>query len=226
MNAINNDPIQLLDAGLDQANIQTYDQQQNLDLQVREEHHIEAIKDELDDALTGKTEPETFLSNLSIASTQQNLDIHSAATSTSEVGLNEPTASDKASTFCQIMRHADAPMNFRLQVLSRLIQWRLLDPSADYSEISDNAEFNRIMNEARKNAATAGPEFLAAFQKAPWNFDESIEGIYADDELTTMFPIGVELKSILGDTTRFTFRCEPGSYYLRLIETADGKKRY
>lgn len=41
------------------------------------------------------------------------------------------TPNDKAKTFCQIMRHPDAPASFNTQVLERLKKWGLLAEDID-----------------------------------------------------------------------------------------------
>lgn len=131
---------------------------------------------------------------------------------------------DRIRTFCQIMRHKDAPVNFNSQVLQRLKIWKVLPEELDVTTIVGNySEFTKIVMEAGEKAEGT-PGFFKAFEKDPWNFDGAVEGEYGAEELRDKFPRALELQSMLDGTLRFLFRAQPAQEYLKLVEREDGTR--
>ncbi len=138
----------------------------------------------------------------------------------------ESTPNSKAKTFCQIMRHPDAPISFNIQVLERVKRWGLLAEDIDPSTIVGNyQEFGRLLWQARTAAEQGSLKFLGGFNSDPWNFDGCVEGEYSAAELTDKFPTAVALQTALGEPVKFVFRAEPGQFYLKLVVREDGRRQ-
>lgn len=136
------------------------------------------------------------------------------------------TPNDKAKTFCQIMRHPDAPSSFNTQVLQRLKKWGLLAEDIDPATVVGNyEEFRKLMWQAEAAAEQGSSKFIEAFNNDPWNFDGCVEGEYTETELNDKFPRAIELRTVIGEPLRFFFRAEPGKFYLRLVTREDGRRQ-
>ncbi len=136
----------------------------------------------------------------------------------------EAPVSIRARTFCQLMQSQSAPSSFNAQVIKQLKEWKLINSNIELP-LGNNREVRKVINEAHDEAEKNSPEFIKAFRENPWNFDWSVEGEYQDDELVTLFPIALEIKKILPDNPRVSFRVEPGGYYLKLLTREDGKRQ-
>lgn len=130
----------------------------------------------------------------------------------------------KAQTYCALMRHKDAPLNFRIQVIRQLQEWQLVNLHTGLEQLSDYSNFNHIVVQAREKANMGNAEFVNAFNQNPWNFDKSVEGEYGLSELDKLFPRALEINALKGDGLKFLFRSQPGEFYLQLVVTPDGKR--
>lgn len=138
----------------------------------------------------------------------------------------EPSASDKADTFCKIMRHSDAPASFNVQIIQRLKEWKLIDENYDPTGVLGNyEEYRKVIWAAEAEAEKSPLPFIKAFGENPWNFDGCVEGEYTEAELPEHFPRATEIQKILPGDTKFSFRAEPGEFYLRLVIREDGRKQ-
>lgn len=131
---------------------------------------------------------------------------------------------DKASTFCKIMRHPDAPASFNTQLIKQVKEWGLVDLNLN-PLVNDYKEVRKVLWDADAEAQKNSPAFVKAFNENPWNFDWCVEGEYAEEELVDHFPLALELKKLLPDNPRFSFRAEPGEFYLQLVTREDGKRQ-
>lgn len=131
---------------------------------------------------------------------------------------------DKASTFCEIMRHPDAPASFNTQLIKQVKEWGLVDLNVN-PPVNDYKEVRKVLWDADAEAQKNSPQFVKAFRENPWNFDWCVEGEYAEEELADHFPMALELKKLLPDNPKFSFRAEPAQSYLQLITREDGRRQ-
>lgn len=136
----------------------------------------------------------------------------------------QPSPNDRVKTFCYLMRHKDAPASFNAKVIQQLMGWKIIPEDTDTTQVAGNyQEFLKLSREAEEEAEESLN--FAAFNRDPWNFDKSVEGEYAKEELPDKFPRAIELQSILNEPVHFLFRSEPGQFYLRIIVRADGRRQ-
>ncbi len=131
---------------------------------------------------------------------------------------------NKARTFCQIMRHPDAPASFNTQLIKQVKEWGLV--GSDVNPAVDNyKEVRKVLWKAEEEADKNSPPFIKAFNENPWNFDWCVEGEYTEEELADYFPLAIQLKELLPGNSRFSFRSEPGEFHLQLVTREDGRRQ-
>lgn len=126
--------------------------------------------------------------------------------------------------YCSNMALVNPPEAYRKLVIKQLQDWKLLGDIAP-SEISDRAQYSKLvftaMNESEKNSE----EFNQSFKENPWNQDAAMEAPYSEEELETYLPDALELRKSLGENVGAIFHMEPNNQIVEIIVRADGSKQ-
>ncbi len=136
------------------------------------------------------------------------------------------TPGDKASGFCAQLIGSYTSEAFRKNALTRLVNWKLLPPEVLQSDdAGSNDAFNNQVRIAKRRAEEEPADFLEAFAKAPWDFDEAPEGKLTAEECAESEVYISELRELLPEPVDVYLSKPPGADFIVILERADGRRQ-
>ncbi|MBP7134531.1 hypothetical protein KBA73_04925 [Patescibacteria group bacterium] len=136
------------------------------------------------------------------------------------------TPGDKAAGFCAQLIGPYTPEAFRKNALTRLVDWKLLSPDVLQSKATaSNEAFKDQVRIARRRAEAEPADFLEAFAKAPWDYDEAPEGKLTAEECAESDVYISELKELLSEPVDVYLSKPSGADFIVVLERADGRRQ-